>query len=178
VFYDRTIEFLRANPGVYARLCWARTKWFFSLTGTKARPFYYHLIAWLTAGLVIPLGFIGAILAMRRYRGTWILLIVILYHILLGVFLNGDTRFRHPVEPYFIIFAAFLMVSAAARFMEKFFPHKDLNHFFMKYGLGPSPEEKASKAFYDPSVPVSISQKEPTGVESGSEKKQDATDRH
>jgi hypothetical protein len=114
---------------------------------------------------------------MRRYKGTWILFLVILYNILVGVFLNGDTRFRHPVEPYFIIFAAFLIVTAAARFIEKFYPDADLDHWITKHGLGPTQEEKARTAFYDPAVPVTVSRQAPDGAASGSEEKQDATDR-
>jgi len=158
VFYDRTLEFIRSNPAVYAKLCWLKTKWFFSLTGTRPRPVYYHIITWLSAGIVLPLGFIGAITALRRHKGSWTLFIVMLYTILIHILLNGDTRFRHPIEPYFIIFASFLIAGAASRLQKRYFPDANLDRIAAGIGLGPSEEEKKKAVYYDPGVPVTVSE--------------------
>jgi len=177
VFYDRAVEFIRANPMVYAKLCWIRTKWFFSLTGMSPRSYYYRLAAWLTAGLILPLGFIGIIFAIRMNRKAWILSLVVAYNIIFHILVNGDTRFRHPIEPYFIIFASCFIVTAATWAKKKFYPDVDLENFMNRLGLGTSREEIEKVVFHEPGIPTSFDQKNNSVRDADRHKKQDPSDR-
>ena len=65
------------------------------------------------SAFMLPLAFGGIILALRKRRSNFnlLLLLPIIYFILISVVITGVPRTRLPVEPYFIIFAAFFVNS-------------------------------------------------------------------
>jgi 4-amino-4-deoxy-L-arabinose transferase-like glycosyltransferase len=69
-----------------------------------------QLIASLTFYPVLTLGLIGAFLALRRNRASWILHAVVCSLTMIHLPMTACTRFRLPWDPYWIIFAAVAVV--------------------------------------------------------------------
>ena len=100
----RAWQFVRANPGQYARLCLRRLRYFllFDETNPKAANRLYRVttVAWLV------LAFIGLSISRGRWRALWpsyaIFAALALFHALVIV----SARFRIPVEPMTFVWAA------------------------------------------------------------------------
>jgi 4-amino-4-deoxy-L-arabinose transferase-like glycosyltransferase len=105
-WYQQGMDFIRAHPGAYLRLVGERflRLWYF------LRPEYNFWFA-----LVLPLALVGFwryglqgdFLLVSAYAGLSILVFCTL--------LYGSTRFRLPLEPFFLIFAAAFVRDAADR---------------------------------------------------------------
>ena len=97
-------QFVTEHPGRYAQLCLQRLRYFFLFdeTNPKAANLLYRwsTIVWLV------LGFVGLIGSWRHWRAFWptylILAAVALFHALVIV----SVRFRIPVEPLGMLWAA------------------------------------------------------------------------
>ena len=97
-------EFVRANPAAYARLCLQRLRYFllFDETNPKAASRVYRLatVAWLV------LAGVGLLATLGRWRQLWptyaIFALVTLFHTLTIT----SVRFRIPIEPLGIVWAA------------------------------------------------------------------------
>jgi len=100
----RAWAFVRENPGRYARLCLARLRYFllFDETNPKAANRVYRVstVAWLV------LAVLGLSVTAGRWRALWptyaIFAAVMLFHALVIV----SARFRIPVEPISLVWAA------------------------------------------------------------------------
>ena len=97
-------QFVRANPGQYARLCLQRLRYFllFDETNPKATNRIYRTatVVWLV------LAFIGVLVSRSQWRALWptyaIFGLVVLFHTLVIT----SVRFRIPIEPITLLWAA------------------------------------------------------------------------
>jgi 4-amino-4-deoxy-L-arabinose transferase-like glycosyltransferase len=100
----RALEFIRAEPDRYARLCVRRLRYFllFDETNPKAANRVYRAatVTWLFLALV------GLLISRDRWRRLWptyaIFAAVTLFHALVIV----SARFRIPLEPFSFVWAA------------------------------------------------------------------------
>lgn len=107
-------QYVGENPTHYAKLCLQRLRYFllFDETNPKAANLLYRwsTIVWLV------LGFVGAIGSWRHWRTLWptyaIFAAVTLFHALVIV----SVRFRIPVEPLAMLWAAAALTPALAHF--------------------------------------------------------------
>jgi|GEM_PF-500861 hypothetical protein len=100
----RAWEFIRGNPAAYGRLCLLRLRYFllFDETNPKAASRVYRLatVAWLV------LAGVGFLATLGRWRQLWptyaIFALVTLFHTLTIT----SVRFRFPIEPLGMVWAA------------------------------------------------------------------------
>jgi len=108
-------EYVRAHPGQYAKLCLQRLRYFllFDETNPKAANPVYRAatVAWLV------LAGVGLWLSRRDWRRLWptyaIFAAVTLFHAMTIV----SARFRIPIEPLSLVWAAYTLAPIAERFM-------------------------------------------------------------
>jgi len=110
-------EFVRINPGQYARLCLQRLRYFllFDETNPKAANRLYRIatVTWLV------LAVIGLLVSRSHWRALWptyaIFLAVTLFHTLVIT----SVRFRIPIEPMTFVWAAAAVAPLIARFVPR-----------------------------------------------------------
>ncbi|NUQ62927.1 MAG: hypothetical protein HUU20_10580 [Pirellulales bacterium] len=113
----RAWQFIREHPARYAALCAQRLRFFllFDETNPKASNRLYRLatIVWLVLAAV------GLLASWRRWRDLWptygVFALVTLFHALVIV----SVRFRIPVEPLGMIWAASAMAPLAVHLLPK-----------------------------------------------------------
>ena len=113
----RARQFIRENPGRYARLCVQRLRYFllFDETNPKAANRIYRAatVAWLVLALM------GLAVSRDRWGELWptyaIFAAVTLFHSLVIV----SARFRIPVEPMTFVWAAAAVAPALGRLMPR-----------------------------------------------------------
>lgn len=110
-------EFVRRNPARYGALCLQRLRFFllFDETNPKAanRLYRFATVVWLVLAMV------GLLASHSRWRDLWptysIFALVTLFHCLVIV----SVRFRIPVEPLGMIWAATAIAPLAVHFVSK-----------------------------------------------------------
>lgn len=107
--------FIRENPGMFLTLAGRRLVHFWRLYPVVASA-RNKIAALLTSGIVLPLGWIGIALAAGRHwrRAGYLIGILGAFTFAHTVFL-ATIRYRIPVEPYIIIFAAYTIVTLFER---------------------------------------------------------------
>jgi 4-amino-4-deoxy-L-arabinose transferase-like glycosyltransferase len=109
----RAWQFIHANPAVYLHLCLKRLQYFllFDETNPKASHWLYRIttVVWLVLAVV------GALVSWPHRRRLWptyaVFLAVMLFHTLVIV----SARFRIPVEPLSLLWAAAAVAPLVAR---------------------------------------------------------------
>jgi|GEM_PF-1792549 len=121
-FYREGIAFITGHKREYARLLGKRLVhfWrFFPLVATKTNK----IIALLTSGWIIPLGFLGMALSWRGYwRASSLLILLIFSFTVVHMVFWAMIRYRVPIDPFVIIFAGFSIDTLLKKFSlpEKF----------------------------------------------------------
>jgi hypothetical protein len=113
LLFGRAWQFIHANPATYVYLCLKRLQYFllFDETNPKAANRLYRIttVVWLVLALV------GLLVSWPRWRRLWptyaVFLVVLLFHTLVIV----SARFRIPVEPLSLIWAAAAIAPLLAR---------------------------------------------------------------
>ena len=104
-------EFILANPGLYARLCVARFIEFFRILGRSRTSPIVTAARLLSYGIVLPFFVVGFFLSFKKTeylsRQKWVLIAVLLVFVGLHVLTTAEPRYRLPIEPYMVAFAAF-----------------------------------------------------------------------
>ena len=106
-------EAILAAPGRYAARCLERfLKFWRPVPYRRAYPFSYAKVFWaslLSDGLLLPLGLGGLLLWRRRWQEFLPLLAMVLLWPLSYYLVYAVVRFRMPVMPVFVLFAAALL---------------------------------------------------------------------
>jgi len=116
------IRYIKAEPGRFLKLAFGKfyRTWNFRLNETiegYAGDWRYEWIS-LCSYIVVPLALAGIWLSRRRWR-EWIVLVTpVLYFTLIAMVFIGAIRFRIPVMPYVILFAAYALEIGAQRIVE------------------------------------------------------------
>lgn len=120
VFYRGALRFIREQPlrylGVTGR---SLLKLWRLYPYARAYAFHYELIKWvglLSDGWIIPLGFLGMLLAGRRFPETDVFLSVVFSVSFTYMLFWSIIRYRLPMMPFVILFCAHALNAAVARF--------------------------------------------------------------
>ena len=105
---------ISANPGKYARLLALRLKHFWRLYPIIAYG-WQKAAAMATSGIYIPLALVGIFLARPFIGRASLLLALFAAHTLVHLFFAVTLRYRVPIDPYVMMFAAFAMTEGARR---------------------------------------------------------------
>jgi len=111
------LGFILSRPGDYARLAadrFVRFWRFYPHRGVGVSGRYYNilhlLVSLLTSGVAITLFLPGVFLSRRHWRRTLIPLVLVVVFSTLTVMARATIRYRLPLMPYVMIFAAFAFV--------------------------------------------------------------------
>jgi len=128
IFKRMFIEFVKANPVIYLKLCYIRLFEFFRVTHKYIEGGIYKTSAWLSIGLMLILGFVGGLLLFKRWQGLMILYLLLGYYIPLHVLTTSGPRYRLMIEFIFIFFSAHLLYQLFLRIFSDVKPiRKDPN---------------------------------------------------
>lgn len=109
VYRQRAWQFMRANPGTVLTLMKMRFVQFWRLSPiTHSRV--QKLAALLTSGVYIPLAFLGLFLSRGYWKKTFLIWAAIFSYNALHLVFITTLRYRIPLDPLFMIFAAFSLV--------------------------------------------------------------------
>lgn len=106
VYRQRAWQFMRSNPATVATLMKMRFLHFWSLYPiTNSRT--QKLAALLTSGIFIPLALLSLFLAGSYWRSTFLVWSTIFAYNLIHLVFITTLRYRIPLDPFLLIFAAF-----------------------------------------------------------------------
>ncbi|MGI6604852.1 MAG: glycosyltransferase family 39 protein [bacterium] len=106
--YRRGLEFILNNPRQELSLAWTKFYWFW----TKPSDWYIsrwasqHRIPHLEPPVWGALAVVGALLTLRRWRGTAFLVLFVLYYNAIIVAIYYASRYRLVVEPFWLLLVA------------------------------------------------------------------------
>jgi tetratricopeptide (TPR) repeat protein len=112
---NRALDYIRANPGPFASNLLRKAFYFWSVYEV---PQIEHLpfekrYSWLlripspSFGIVCPLGILGVILALKRRKEAWLLMLFMLAYSSTIVAFFVVARYRLPMVPALMVFAAY-----------------------------------------------------------------------
>lgn len=123
VFYCGALRFIRERPGRYAGvLARSLAKLWRLYPYARAYPYHYALIKWvglLSDGWIIPAGFLGMLLAGRRFPEAEIFLSVLFSVSFTYMLFWSIIRYRLPMMPFVILFCAYALTKIVERFERK-----------------------------------------------------------
>ncbi|MGD9642315.1 MAG: glycosyltransferase family 39 protein [Elusimicrobiales bacterium] len=109
VYRQRAWRFMRTNPGTVLAYMKMRFTHFWSLYPiTHSR--IQKLAALLTSGVYIPLALLGLLLSAGYWKKTFLIWATIFSYNAIHLVFTATLRYRIPLDPFFMIFAAFSMV--------------------------------------------------------------------
>ncbi len=126
-------EMLFHRPLDFVKLELHKLKRFWSLFPRTQTPRRDALINLLSYGWLLPLFLVGMALAARVPPTPWILYLWVAYFCLLTLVMHGTTRYRLPVDPVIILFAAFT-----------------LERMWVRTGLGPRLQDWRNRSSQSP----------------------------
>jgi hypothetical protein len=108
----RVIDFLKANPIVYAKLCAVRFLELFEITPGQFTSPARTVLSWLTFAPLLPLGLAGAVLALRRrHLPAVLLLFIIIANSCVHILTASGTPHRVPTDPYLILLSLYALTA-------------------------------------------------------------------
>ncbi len=118
-WFKEGISFVMAHPEKALRLLFTKTAMFWNRFEIPDNYNYYFFrqkvpilpILFLGFGFVAPLGLLGLLLA-RKSPGTWLFIIFIFGYMVSIVPFHMASRYRLPIVPVLIIFAAYALAQA------------------------------------------------------------------
>lgn len=110
-------EWIKAHPGKFVVLCVRRVMTLYSAmasmkTQNELSSGRYQLVAALSFYPVLALGLVGMVLAVRRCKASLLLHGLIVLNLMPYVPTPPATRYRLPIDTYWIMFAALAVVTA------------------------------------------------------------------
>ena len=110
-YHRRAWQFMRSNPGTLLTLMKMRFVHFWRLYPiTHSRV--QKLAAMLTSGICIPLALLSLFLAAGYWKKTFLIWATIFSHNLIYMVFTCTLRYRTPLDPFFLIFASFTIITA------------------------------------------------------------------
>jgi hypothetical protein len=122
VFYRGAFRFIREQPLRYVGVTLRSLAKLWRLYPyARAYAFHYELIKWvglLSDGWIIPVGFLGMLLAGRRYPETVVFLSVLVAVSFTYMLFWSIIRYRLPMMPFVILFCAHALNRLLERLQE------------------------------------------------------------
>ena len=119
VYYRASLRFIREQPRRYAEVALRSLAKLWRLYPyARAYAHHYELIKWaslLSDGWIIPLGFLGMLLAGRRFPEADLFLSVIFSVSFTYMLFWSIIRYRLPMMPFTILFCAYALTNIRAR---------------------------------------------------------------
>lgn len=106
IFKDEAVKWIKNNPEKFRWLMKRRLIHFWRLYPMMAYK-WQKTAAMLTSGIYIPLCFIGIILSLKNFKNTSLLVFLFVIYTLVHLPFATMLRYRIPIDPFVIIFAAF-----------------------------------------------------------------------
>lgn len=107
ILFKRMFHFILNNPIVYLRLCLLKFIWFISPFGGSGTALWKQIISLLTYGITLFFALYELVYIEKfRYKRSYFLLAVVFYFIIFHTIINGDTRFRIPLDIFLIMLAS------------------------------------------------------------------------
>ena len=110
----KALGWIKNNPGKFSWLIYKRAVHFWRLYPVIAYK-WEKIAAMATSGLYIPLAVIGFLLSLPAFRKTSLLLALFVSHTAVHLFFAVTMRYRVPIDPYVIIFAAYAAAEGYGR---------------------------------------------------------------
>ncbi len=114
-FFKKAVEYIRAHPVRFLQLIKPKLIGMWRPYQADS-PVYAKIAAAVTYIPVVTLGLIGLVQNLPRWRDFFPVYFLIAYIFLLHIVLHGVIRYRYPVMPFFMIFAAHVLVKTWERF--------------------------------------------------------------
>jgi hypothetical protein len=92
-----------------------RRSWSLVPNDEKYVGLFYKIISLLSYGPVLLLAIWGMIDSRRRWRGSVILYLPLLFFLIVHLVILGSIRYRLPITPYLILFAGYGIVTLARK---------------------------------------------------------------
>ncbi|HEX4049242.1 MAG TPA: glycosyltransferase family 39 protein [Elusimicrobiota bacterium] len=122
VFYRGALLFIREHPARYAGVALRSLAKLWRLYPyARAYAYHYELIKWvglLSDGWIIPLGFLGMLLAGRRFPEAEVFLAVLFSVTFTYMLFWSIIRYRLPMMPFTILFCAYALTRFSERVLE------------------------------------------------------------
>jgi 4-amino-4-deoxy-L-arabinose transferase-like glycosyltransferase len=112
ILNQRVMGFIRANPWVFVKLCVLRLYQLFRVQPSAHAGPLVILASWGTFGWIFPAAFVGLILSFNAWRKRSVIYALVLYTVGTAALTASGIPHRVPTDPYFILLAAFALVTA------------------------------------------------------------------
>jgi hypothetical protein len=116
ILNQRVQIFIRANPGIYLKLCVMRLYQFFRITPSHHQHLFFKIAAWGSFGWILPLSFWGMVLLVGQWRKLGVVYLLIWYNIGVHTLTASGIPHRLPIDPFLIIFASFSLCWLGEKF--------------------------------------------------------------
>lgn len=103
---EKALGWIQRNPGKFSWLLYRRFLHFWRLYPVIAYP-HEKAAAMATSGIYIPLAVTGFFLSLRAFRKTSLLLALFAAYTAVHLFFAVTLRYRVPIDPYVVMFAAY-----------------------------------------------------------------------
>lgn len=117
--FRRMFRFIVQEPGTYLKLCVKKAGWFLSPFGGPETPWWQIVVSLVSYGATFLFAIGGLLFQGARSRSQLMLWGVIAYFVVFHSLINGDTRFRIPVDLFFLVLAAPVMDRMISCILEK-----------------------------------------------------------
>jgi 4-amino-4-deoxy-L-arabinose transferase-like glycosyltransferase len=115
IYKAEALAWIKANPEKFHFLIRKRLVHFWRLYPMMAYK-WQKAAAMLTSGIYIPLCFIGIILSIKDFKKTSLLIALFAVYTFVHLFYTAMVRYRVPIDPFIMIFAAYTVHYVYAKF--------------------------------------------------------------
>jgi hypothetical protein len=111
IITEAGVKFIKANPKLFAYLCWVRFRTIVGFAGTLSQDLIYKLIGLFSFGWIAPLSLAAAFYWRKRLWDILPLAMVFLYFVGVYTLTHDGLRYRLPADPCLIVLAASLLAA-------------------------------------------------------------------
>lgn len=115
---DKVFTWVQAHPAEFRYLLYKRLLYFWRLYPSMAYKWQKYA-AMATSGIFIPLCLVGIVLSRRKFKKTSLLIALFAAYTAVHLFFAVTLRYRVPIDPYIIMFAAYALERAYGAFKDR-----------------------------------------------------------
>lgn len=110
ILNQRVIGFIKANPGVFIKLCFYRLYQLFRVIPRHLGGPLATLAALGTWGWILPASILGLLMSFKYWRRRTVIYTILFYTVGTHALTAAGIPHRVPTDPYFILLAAYFLV--------------------------------------------------------------------